>query len=100
MSTVPSPKTKAELLAMTEEEVAAYLDAGGNWADGAWADRTDKGPRPAELPVYDELVTTSVRLPAEMLGWLAAEAGRDREGKSGIIRQALAEWRERHGTAA
>jgi metal-responsive CopG/Arc/MetJ family transcriptional regulator len=26
-----------------------------------------------------------------------AAAGRDREGRSGIIRQALAEWLERHG---
>ena len=41
------------------------------------------------------------RLPPSMLEWLESAAGRDREGKSGIVRRALQEYRERyHGTAA
>ncbi|HET8680334.1 MAG TPA: ribbon-helix-helix protein, CopG family [Micromonosporaceae bacterium] len=41
------------------------------------------------------------RLPPSMLEWLEHAAGRDREGKSGIVRRALQEYRDRHhGTAA
>jgi len=41
------------------------------------------------------------RLPPAMLDWLESAAGRDREGKSGIVRRALQEYRERHqGSAA
>jgi hypothetical protein len=36
------------------------------------------------------------RLPPSMLEWLDQAAGRDREGKSGIVRRALQEYRERH----
>jgi hypothetical protein len=36
-----------------------------------------------------------------MIEWLEEAAGRDREGKSGIVRRALQEYRERHrGQAA
>jgi hypothetical protein len=41
------------------------------------------------------------RLPPSMIEWLEHVSGRDREGKSGIVRRALQEYRERHdGTAA
>jgi hypothetical protein len=40
------------------------------------------------------------RLPTAMLEWLERAAGRDREGKSGIVRRALQEYRERHRGAA
>ncbi len=41
------------------------------------------------------------RLPPSMIDWLERAAGRDREGKSGIVRRALLEYQERHsGTAA
>jgi hypothetical protein len=41
------------------------------------------------------------RLPPSVLEWLEQAAGRDREGKSGIVRRALQEYRERHhGNAA
>jgi hypothetical protein len=36
------------------------------------------------------------RLPPSVLEWLEQAAGRDREGKSGIVRRALQEYRERH----
>jgi len=36
------------------------------------------------------------RLPPAMIDWLGRAAGRDREGKSGIVRRALQEYRERH----
>lgn len=40
------------------------------------------------------------RLPPAMLEWLEQAAGRDREGKSGIVRRALQEYQERHRDAA
>lgn len=40
------------------------------------------------------------RLPPSMIDWLDHAAGRDREGKSGIVRRALQEYRERHHDAA
>lgn len=40
------------------------------------------------------------RLSPSMIEWLNHEAGRDREGKSGIVRRALQEYRERHHEAA
>ena len=40
------------------------------------------------------------RLPPSMLEWLERAAGRDREGKSGIVRRALQEYRDRHRDAA
>jgi hypothetical protein len=40
------------------------------------------------------------RLPPAMLEWLEQAAGRDREGKSGIVRRALQEYRDRHGENA
>jgi hypothetical protein len=53
-------------------------------------DRGDAVMRPATF-----------RLPPSMLEWLERTAGRDREGKSGIVRRALQEYQERHqGSAA
>jgi hypothetical protein len=40
------------------------------------------------------------RLPPATLEWLERAAGRDREGKSGIVRRALQEYRERHQGSA
>jgi hypothetical protein len=44
----------------------------------------------------------SLKMPAAMVDALDAAAGRDREGRSGIIRTAVAEWLARHekGTEA
>ncbi|MER7009024.1 hypothetical protein ABT297_39100 [Dactylosporangium sp. NPDC000555] len=60
-----------------------------------------------ELPDADSMVhvddqgapvmrPATFRLPPSMLEWLEQAAGRDREGKSGIVRRALQEYRERH----
>lgn len=38
----------------------------------------------------------SLKMPAAMVDALAAVAGRDHEGRSGIIRTAVAEWLARH----
>ncbi|MET7417509.1 ribbon-helix-helix protein, CopG family [Dactylosporangium sp. NPDC005555] len=38
----------------------------------------------------------SLKMPAAMVDALDAAAGRDREGRSGIIRTAVAEWLARH----
>lgn len=40
------------------------------------------------------------RLPPAMLEWLEQSAGRDREGKSGIVRRALQEYRGRSRSTA
>ena len=42
----------------------------------------------------------TVKMPSDMVARLDDAAGRDREGRSGIIRQAVVEWLERHSSAA
>jgi len=85
---------------MTKEEI------------GDWFLSTDtnallaQGERPSEpmvqVDVHGEpaMRPATFRLPPAMLEWLEQAAGRDREGKSGIVRRALQEYRERHRDAA
>jgi hypothetical protein len=56
--------------------------------------QVDENGEPVKRPV-------TVRLPPSMIEWLDRAAGRDREGRSGIVRRALQEFRERNpGLAA
>ena len=56
----------------------------------------------AEVDARGEVVMkpATFRLPPSMIEWLNHTAGRDREGKSGIVRRALEEYRQRHSGAA
>jgi hypothetical protein len=86
---------------MTKEELAEWFLAND-------VSRLIAAAGPAKEPAVqvDEqgepvMRPATFRLPPSMLEWLETTAGRDREGKSGIVRRALQEYRERHhGTAA
>lgn len=93
--------TKDEITALPREERRRYLAEGGDWSDGARAVAQAPRPRPASLPVDEvdpdgvPMKVISVRLPVPMVEALDALAGRDREGRSGIIRDSVAEHFER-----
>jgi hypothetical protein len=93
----PAKLSKAELERLSTEELIAYIEAGGVWTDGARSS-PPSGPKPAELPNIEEIPmqVTSIRLPIGMIEELDKRAGRDRDGRSGIVRQAVAEWLAHH----
>ena len=85
-----------DLASMTKEEIGEWFLSQDTSALLARAER------PAEplVQVDDRgdavMRPATFRLPPSMLEWLERAAGRDREGKSGIVRRALQEFRERH----
>jgi hypothetical protein len=90
-----------DFTAMTKEEIGDWflnndtsaLMAAGQPATEPMVQVDDRG-----VPV---MRPATFRLPPSMLEWLEQAAGRDRKGKSGIVRRALQEYRERHhGQAA
>jgi hypothetical protein len=86
---------------MSRDELVAYFDAGGDISDllrGATAG-PDLGPAPS--PEAIPMIVTGVRLPSDVVRQLDQLAGNDRGGRSGLIRQAIDEFLERHtGEAA
>jgi hypothetical protein len=85
---------------MTREEIGDWFLSNDTEALLARAERAaepiiqvDEHGEPAMRPA-------TFRLPPSMLEWLEHAAGRDREGKSGIVRRALQEYRERHRDTA
>ena len=81
---------------MSQEEVAEWFathDATEFMADAQ---------RPAEPMVQVDqegvpvMRPATFRLPPPMIEWLERAAGRDREGRSGIVRRALQEYRDRN----
>lgn len=85
--------------AMTQDELAVWFmnnDASALFASGERTHDTAVQVD-AEGQPLNQLV--SLRIPSDVVARIDAVAGRDREGRSGIIRQALSEWLERHGGA-
>jgi hypothetical protein len=90
-----------DFTAMTKEEI-------GDWFLNNDTSALVAAAQPAKEPMaqVDEqdvpvMRPATFRLPPSMLEWLDQAAGRDREGKSGIVRRAIQEYRERHhGSAA
>lgn len=85
---------------MSRDELVAYFNAGGDISDllqGAAAG-PDLGPAPA--PDTIPMIVTGVRLPAELVRQLDQLAGNDRGGRSGLIRQAIDEFLQRHAGEA
>ncbi|GAA2631132.1 hypothetical protein GCM10010399_73970 [Dactylosporangium fulvum] len=85
-----------DFTAMTKEEI-------GDWFlhnDTSALLSAARSPSEPLIQVDDRDVPVmrpaTFRLPPSMLDWLEQAAGRDREGKSGIVRRALQEYRERH----
>jgi hypothetical protein len=83
--------------AMTQDELAAWFlnnDASALFASG---ERTHDTTVQVDVEGQPVSQLVSLRIPSDVVARLDAAAGRDREGRSGIIRQALSEWLERHG---
>jgi hypothetical protein len=83
---------------MSRDELLAYFDGGGDWSDllRYAVVGPDLGPPPAELP----MIVTGVRLPSATVQRLDELAGNDKGGRSGLVRQAIDEYLERHAGEA
>lgn len=92
MNTLPDFKT------MTEDEIAKWIHENDLTELMKSTERITEPMTYVGPPAVqgDNLERASFRIEPETLEWLAKAAGRDREGKSGIVRRALAEFRERH----
>lgn len=86
---------------MTKEEIGDWFLSADTTALLARAERPTESMAQVDARGEAVMRPATFRLPPVMLEWLEQAAGRDREGKSGIVRRALQEYRERHwGTAA
>ncbi len=85
---------------MTKEEITEWFLTNDTSALIAVAERAKEPAAQVDENGEPVMRPATFRLPPSMLEWLEATAGRDREGKSGIVRRALREYRERHHDAA
>jgi hypothetical protein len=89
-----------DLRSMSRDELVAYFNAGGDISDllrDAVAG-PDLGPAPASETI--PMIVTGVRLPSDVVRQLDELAGNDKSGRSGLIRQAIDEFLERHAGEA
>ncbi len=90
-----------DFTAMTKEEIGDWFLNNDTSALVAAADRAVEPMAQVDEQGVAVMRPATFRLPLSMIEWLEQAAGRDREGKSGIVRRALQEYRERHrGQAA
>ncbi len=85
---------------MNRDELVAYFNSGGDISD-LLRDATtgpDLGPAPA--PETIPMIVTGVRLPSEVVRQLDQLAGKDKGGRSSLIRQAIDEFLQRHTSEA
>ena len=85
-----------DFTAMTKEEIGDWFLNNDTSALVAAADRAVEPMAQVDEQGVAVMRPATFRLPLSMLEWLEHAAGRDREGKSGIVRRALQEYRERH----
>jgi hypothetical protein len=86
---------------MTKEEIGDWFLSNDASAVLARAERATEPMVQVDNQGEPVMRPATFRLPPSMLEWLERTAGRDREGKSGIVRRALQEYQERHhGNAA
>jgi hypothetical protein len=81
---------------MTAAEIATWIDTHDTTE---LIQRAQPGPAmsPSDKPIpVVSSVSVTFRAPVEMVEQLDAFAGRDREGRSGVVRRAMAEFVERH----
>jgi len=90
--------TNRDLHSMNRDDLVAYFNAGGDVSDLLREATTgpDLGPTPETIP----MIVTGVRLPSEVVRQLDQLAGNDKGGRSGLIRQAIDEFLERHAGEA
>lgn len=94
MTTGRDPRT------MSRDELVAYFDGGGDISEllrGALVG-VDLGPAPS--PEAVPMIVTGVRLPSATVARLDELAGNHKGGRSGLIRQAIDEYLERHSGEA
>jgi hypothetical protein len=90
-----------DFTAMSKEEIADWFLTNDTSALIARAERATEPMVQVDDRGEPVMRPATFRLPPSMIEWLETAAGRDREGKSGIVRRALQEYRQRHhGTAA
>ncbi len=85
---------------MSRDELVAYFDDGGDISTllrGATIG-ADLGAAPS--PETVPMIVTGVRLPSSTVARLDELAGNDKGGRSGLIRQAIDEFLERHSGEA
>jgi hypothetical protein len=85
---------------MSRDELVAYFDAGGD-ISGLLREATrgaDLGPVPD--PATIPMIVTGLRLPSTTVQRLDALAGSNKAGRSGLIRQAIDEFLDRHANEA
>lgn len=85
---------------MTKEEIGDWFLSTDTNALLAKAERPSEPMVQVDVHGEPAMRPATFRLPPAVLEWLEQAAGRDREGKSGIVRRALQEYRERHQDAA
>jgi hypothetical protein len=85
---------------MTKEEIGDWFLSTDTNALLAKANHPSEPMVQVDVHGEPAMRPATFRLPPAMLEWLEQAAGRDREGKSGIVRRALQEYRERHRDAA
>lgn len=92
---------RPDFTAMTKDEIADWFLSHDTSALIASAEPATEPMTEVDARGDAVMRPATFRLPLSMLDWLERAAGRDREGKSGIVRMALQEYRDRHdGTAA
>lgn len=89
-----------DFTAMTKEQIGDWFLSNDTSALVAHAERPVEPMVQVDAQGDPVMRPATFRLPPAMLEWLEQAAGRDREGKSGIVRRALQEYRERHHGAA
>jgi hypothetical protein len=89
-----------DFTSMTKEEIGDWFLSNDTSALIAQAERATDPIVQVDDRGEPVMRPTTFRLPPSMIEWLEDAAGRDREGKSGIVRRALQEYRERHHGAA
>jgi hypothetical protein len=85
---------------MTKEQVGEWFLSTDTTALLAAAERPSEPMVQVDVHGEPAMRPATFRLPPAMLEWLEQAAGRDREGKSGIVRRALQEYRDHHDNAA
>jgi hypothetical protein len=89
-----------DFAAMSAEQIGEWFLTSDTSALIAGAARPDEPMVQVDEHGTPVMRPATFRLPPAMIDWLDHAAGRDREGKSGIVRRALQEYRERHNDAA
>ncbi|BCB77683.1 hypothetical protein GCM10022251_63990 [Phytohabitans flavus] len=86
--------------AMSRDELIAYFDGGGDISEllREASPGPDLGPAPS--PESVPMIVTGVRLSAAAVRRLDELAGSDKAGRSGLIRQAIEEFLQRHAGEA